>query len=54
MKKIKALANGEVAAIALQLLPALIERAAVPYDHADIVAQAYKFADEVVKRGGTE
>lgn len=42
----------ELSGIAIKLLPSLIERAVIPYDHAEIVEQAYKFAKEVVKQGG--
>lgn len=37
--------------IAIALLPSLIERAPMPLDREKIVAEAYKFAREVVNRG---
>ena len=41
----------EIQAIAIALLPQLIERERLSLDHEQIVAQAYKFAKEVVKQG---
>lgn len=53
--------TNELEQIAIQLLPALIERSALirrsgveqfDFNHEQIVTQAYKFAEEVVRQGG--